>query len=60
MSNNELNLLFHEVTDQLDASGFKRASATPYKHSTALFNDYLNVLKKSVQPKGIFSQPNSH
>ncbi len=42
-----LSLLLHDVTDSPATSGFMQPTAFRYKHSTSLFNRYLDVVERS-------------
>jgi len=42
-----LSLLLHDVTDKPQLSGFMQPTASRYKHSTTVFQQYLDVVEQS-------------
>lgn len=45
-----IGLMFHDVTDSPQTTGFLQPSAQRYKHSTAQFESYLQVVEDSRLP----------
>lgn len=60
------SLMYHEVTDDAQSTGFQRPGALAYKHSTASFAEHLRrIAAAAVAPPGRvvdidFTQPGRH
>ena len=55
-----LSLLLHDVTDSPGTSGFMQPTAFRYKHSTSLFNRYLDVVEQSHATVSTLSGADKH